>query len=441
MISLCCPKAVADAYQGTANKFQPANGTISFDEAKKSLNKYATTIHAISSAIVKLSKLTPINKVFFGKANGSMPECFVQANEQGVRGGVELGFQSTTYDRDMAKQYARSDKGGPSIVFEVQMGMVDRGADISALSQYPGEKECLFAPLTGFELLSERVEGCIQVVELRVSVNLNALTMDEVINKMQRTHVDLLQLFKNTIEYAKVHPAILAPLDKARLDAERREGAWFNNSDNFRAATAEAFKARDDVFGDLLKKTQEGKDLLKKPDEGTMEDMAIMCAREGQHDVAIAILRSHLSNGRSESNGWKERLAAWMVEEKKLAPPWPATFVRLAADEEADKVASLARGINSSSVELVAGTRVLAYVSAAGSQSWHPATVRRGLQSLRSLSRGERIFPDMRTAAQYGQLEGKTWGKPSDSPEVQALKAFEEKVMTVDVVLGEGDGT
>ena len=40
------------------------------------------------------------------------------------------------------------------------MGMVDRGADLSWLSQYPGEKEVLFAPLTGMEVIGEpRVEN------------------------------------------------------------------------------------------------------------------------------------------------------------------------------------------------------------------------------------------------------------------------------------------
>ena len=43
---------------------------------------------------------------------------------------------------------------------QAQMGMVDRGADLSWLSQYPGEKEVLFAPLTGMEVIGEpRVEN------------------------------------------------------------------------------------------------------------------------------------------------------------------------------------------------------------------------------------------------------------------------------------------
>ena len=37
--------------------------------------------------------------------------------------------------------------GKPGIVFEMQMGMIDRGAELKWISQYPHEEECLFAPL------------------------------------------------------------------------------------------------------------------------------------------------------------------------------------------------------------------------------------------------------------------------------------------------------
>ena len=33
MVQLCCAKEVAEAYQGTAKLFQPANGSISFEQA------------------------------------------------------------------------------------------------------------------------------------------------------------------------------------------------------------------------------------------------------------------------------------------------------------------------------------------------------------------------------------------------------------------------
>jgi hypothetical protein len=46
-----------------------------------------------------------------------------------VKGGIELGFMSTTLNRSVAMKFAKADKG-PSTVFEIQMGMVDRGAAV-----------------------------------------------------------------------------------------------------------------------------------------------------------------------------------------------------------------------------------------------------------------------------------------------------------------------
>ena len=49
--------------------------------------------------IVKVSKLTRATKVFRGVAGGVLPASFWEENKQGVRGGVESAFMSTTFDR------------------------------------------------------------------------------------------------------------------------------------------------------------------------------------------------------------------------------------------------------------------------------------------------------------------------------------------------------
>ena len=48
-------------------------------------------------------------------------------------GGVEQGFLSATTQREVAMAYASRSKAG--VLFEIQQGLVDRGADLSWLSQ------------------------------------------------------------------------------------------------------------------------------------------------------------------------------------------------------------------------------------------------------------------------------------------------------------------
>lgn len=87
-------------------------------------NRYVTTIHTINSAIVKTSKLTEVARVYRGVAGGVLPDAFFTPNEQGVRGGVEKAFLSTTFERTVAMDYA-SAEGKPSIVFEIQSALRD----------------------------------------------------------------------------------------------------------------------------------------------------------------------------------------------------------------------------------------------------------------------------------------------------------------------------
>ena len=96
-------------------------------------NQYATTIHAINSAVIKLSKLTRAGKVYRGVCYGKLPNQFWKADPaSGVKGGIEFGFQSTTRERAQAVHYARgggfAKEGDAMTVMEFQMGMIDRGA-------------------------------------------------------------------------------------------------------------------------------------------------------------------------------------------------------------------------------------------------------------------------------------------------------------------------
>ena len=64
------------------------------------------------------------------------PNCVVTE----VPCAVQYGFMSTSCKREVALKYANDGKGN-RMLYEIQMGMVDRGADLRWLSQYEHEEE------------------------------------------------------------------------------------------------------------------------------------------------------------------------------------------------------------------------------------------------------------------------------------------------------------
>jgi len=97
-------------------------------------NRYVTTLHCINSAIVKLGRLSKPSTVYRGLSGSVLPRQFWKGHGQG---GVEFAFMSTTANRKVAMDYAKSKNASntPATVMEIQMGMIDRGADLAWLSQ------------------------------------------------------------------------------------------------------------------------------------------------------------------------------------------------------------------------------------------------------------------------------------------------------------------
>ena len=93
--------------------------------------------------------------MYRGVSGGYLPERVLSKNEHGVRGGIERGFMSTSTSREVALGYMEQRVGMPRMLFQIRMGMIDRGADLQLLSQFAAEKEILFAPLTGLEVVEK----------------------------------------------------------------------------------------------------------------------------------------------------------------------------------------------------------------------------------------------------------------------------------------------
>ena len=250
-------------------------------------NLYATTIHVLNSCIVKLSKLTRVGKVYRGLADGALPERFFTPDTYNVKGGVEPAFMSTTADEEIAKAYA----GQGGIILALDQGMVSRGADLSWFSQYPHEKEVLFAPLTGIEKKAARVhQGKCIIVDMALSVNLTTPTIDEVIGKMQNSFVGMVRSMKDDLAHLSAPTPALAPLEGVLKDTRQRGRAYFNVAGLFEKATAEALKAKDQSIH-LLGKPESWPEV---DEDGRMKERmqlaAHHCASEEEPGVAASIL-------------------------------------------------------------------------------------------------------------------------------------------------------
>ena len=348
-------------------------------------SRYVTTLHCISSAIVKLSRLTKPQTVYRGLVGRVLPSEFWRG--QG-HGGVEFAFMSTTADREVAMQYAQAGKEAASCVMEVKMGMIDRGADLSWLSQYPHEKEITFPPYTGLEVLDTRVEGSVLVVELRLNVNLMSPTIEAAVSKMRSAHLQLLDIIHSNLRAANAPKQLLDSLKGLRGSEQGKEPDYFNRVQHFRDSTEMALDTQHEGFLALHNKSlweHENKDTPRAIPE-KMRLAAVMCSRSGEHEVALSLLQQayvrtvklhgveqaqdqmtggvinstdfhgHLRRQPSslklaneeelireklatieEAEEWKLRLAMHLVQ-SEIPSPWPATLCRLATPTTSAKI-------------------------------------------------------------------------------------------------------
>jgi len=258
MIQLCTGKEVSAKFLGTAKLWMPANGTMPYERARKELNYYTTTIHVINSCIVKMGKLTKAQPVYRGMSGRIFPEQFWRPSEQGIMGGVEFAFMSTTPDRKVAEQYSQD---GFGIIVEIQQGMIDRGAEIAWLSQYPHEAEILFAPLAGLEAREMRIDTHplngkhIIIVSMRISINLTNPTIEQVIAKRKKICTDmgrgLLMEMRSALtkKGSNETEAYLRLMEG--LMAERplsHEATWYNDDPSFQEAVNETLRLKREVL-------------------------------------------------------------------------------------------------------------------------------------------------------------------------------------------------
>ncbi len=197
-------------------------------------NLFSTTIFVLVSAVQKLSRCMSIPagmKLYRGLGGTlELPDSFTNADENGCKGYCEFGFMSTTADRNVAVQYSGvKDQKPQASIMEIHPNAIDRGADISEFSQYPGEKEFLFVPMSFVQARERcRVEvgpggGVLKVISVSVTVNLKSETVEQLTGKKKSIHISA---FKSVIDETKQWMQAYAEED-GRGQARAATDKWY----------------------------------------------------------------------------------------------------------------------------------------------------------------------------------------------------------------------
>lgn len=186
----------------------PALVMAAMEAARKRMgSEYVTSILVLVSALLKLRTVCPLppgRKVFRGFAGLETPQCFKFQDDRGNQGGVEFGFLSTSTCEQQAIGYIAFDKGMPQL-YEMDLGQIDRGADLSWISYFPGEAEVLLPPLSSLEATGaarfknvlwrdaagETSLRKVMVWPVRVNVNLQGKTVEQHQGNRKRLHAQM----------------------------------------------------------------------------------------------------------------------------------------------------------------------------------------------------------------------------------------------------------
>ena len=132
---------------------------------------------------------------------------------------------------------------------------MDCGASIEWCTQFPGQGEILFAPLTGMQVVGEPrvdVDGGAVVLQIRLNSNLHDSTIEQVVAKMRGAHLNMVRIIETDLQQLNFPVEALDMVSEHRRRMGWRDGQWFNQSENFALATEQALKMKSEACGTVL---------------------------------------------------------------------------------------------------------------------------------------------------------------------------------------------
>lgn len=321
------------------------NGTL----RNKVHGAFTTTIHAISSAVVKLASLQKATTVYRIMSVPS-PESFLAPNASGSRTCCEPAFMSTTANRHFAlrmlverrraRQARKPSDGAEEVMVLLRIRIIptDQAGDVCFASQSPGEEEVIFAPLTAFDVVDFCHEEALRatVADLRPRRRFNAKTIDDVIGKTRGTHIEFLDSLIDDLRVAGVPEPSLLPLNSLRFErTDQDHSDRFNLAGHYIDYTRSALDARESVMRGLCEdSTWQGETMKDKDIAQRMLSIVASQARAGEHDAAIemtkqALKRASLPAEMTERLERVEIFACAMSSNQSIAVIKPSAIKKL----------------------------------------------------------------------------------------------------------------
>ena len=182
---------------------------------------FPTTIYLIRSAQFKIAMITtppPDLTLYRGTGNMALGPAFFGCDEQGCAGGVELGFMSATRVREVAMGYAgacaesgKATKDLPTL-YVIRVDKMSIGANIADLSQFEGEEEHVYPPLTLLEVDKEpelSPDGKVSQIHLKITVNQRSTTVEDAEESRRRFLVGLARSLQWSLKnWARQHAGL-----------------------------------------------------------------------------------------------------------------------------------------------------------------------------------------------------------------------------------------